>query len=98
MNLAEILKNQDRDRLKEFMEKGGSVSQKDIIDSLSGKVNLNEEFIQCLIDNNLVKMEEDNGVPSENMRIYDADDCPYDMEDMEYMSDGMWIHKDDCWW
>ncbi|SFV58476.1 hypothetical protein MNB_SV-9-1103 [hydrothermal vent metagenome] len=98
MNLTEILENQDIERLKKFIEKGGSVSQKDIINSLSGRINLNEEFVQYFIDNNLVKMEENETILSENMRIYDANNCPYDMEDMEYMSDGMWIHKDDCWW
>ena len=26
------------------------------------------------------------------------DQCPYSLNDMVYMSDGVYIHKDDCWW
>ncbi len=26
------------------------------------------------------------------------DQCHYNLDDMVYMSDGMYIHKDDCWW
>ncbi len=26
------------------------------------------------------------------------DQCHYSLNDMVYMSDGMYIHKDDCWW
>ncbi len=26
------------------------------------------------------------------------DQCHYSLSDMVYMSDGMYIHKDDCWW
>lgn len=36
------------------------------------------------------------------LRMCDTKDgdgsCSYPFEDMIYMSDGMYIHKDDCWW
>lgn len=39
---------------------------------------------------------------STSLRMCDTKDdngcCSYDFEDMVYMSDGMYIHKDDCWW
>ena len=98
MKVTEILKNQDLEGLKRVIGEGVDISKKDIIDSLSGIGNINEEFVQCLIDNDLVEKAENHTVSHESMRIYDVDSCPYDMEDMEYMSDGMWIHKDDCWW
>ena len=39
---------------------------------------------------------------STSLRMCDVKDgdgcCSYDFEDMVYMSDGMYIHKNDCWW
>ncbi len=37
-----------------------------------------------------------------SLRMCDTKDgdghCSYSLDDMVYMSDGMYIHKDDCWW
>ncbi len=44
----------------------------------------------------------DQAQESTSLRMCDTKDgngCySYNFEDMVYMSDGMYIHKDDCWW
>ena len=39
---------------------------------------------------------------SKSLRMCDVKDgdsqCSYNFEDMVYMSDGIYIHQDDCWW
>ena len=46
-------------------------------------------------------LEQTTTSESKRLRMYDSKEntgIDYGFENMVYMSDGMYIHKDDCWW
>jgi hypothetical protein len=93
MNVLEILKKQNIEILEEAINNGVIISDLDIKEFTNQTEEINSDFIEYLINNDFIK--------EGHLRTYDlkeGDNCPYNMEDMEYMCDGVWIHKDDCWW